>query len=277
MAWGEDEWGDDPWGLGEETDTAPPVLLEVTPAAGQPLAGSTVLSLQVYDPSGVSVVLIAAAYPSGLLEQVYDGASFLGAYVGSTIISITGGFALGLARSGGWEEPPTLRFSVADGLGNSAEYQLVYRPAPRVDSGFALDAALVGQGAFRGRGLLAPLRRDQKNDFANGSGLALIESNIRAVLETKQAEESSAGDVAWDGSLGSRLQVVPHRLNIAGLDEIYRYYVVRAVREQEPRARITRVTIRRERKTSFLDIRFVPVDASGRPLGPARNVTTNVS
>lgn len=277
MAWGEDEWGDDPWGLGEETDTAPPVLLDVSPAAGSALAGNTILMLKAYDPSEVAVLLIAAAFPSGRLEQVYDGAAYLGAYVGSSITTITGGFALGIARSGGWDEPPTLRISVADGQGNATNYELVYRPAPRVDAPFELDTALLGLSSTGGGGLLGPLRRDQKNDFAHGSGLALIESNIRAVLQTKQAEVSAAGEVAWDGTLGSRLGIVSHRSNVAGIEEIYRYYVVDAVRRQEPRARITKVAIRRVKNVSYLDVKFLPVDASGRALGPEKSVSASLS
>ncbi len=45
--------------------------------------------------------------------------------------------------------------------------------------------------AFLGVGLLRPFQRDRKNDFAKGSGAALISSRIGQILGTKSKTPQS--------------------------------------------------------------------------------------
>jgi phage baseplate assembly protein W len=125
---------------------------------------------------------------------------------------------------------------------------------------------------LQGRGILFPLRRDQKNDFATGSGVEAMKANIRLALGTHAQTNVSPGEVAWDGTIGSSLHLLTHRLGTVTLNELARHYVVRAIRVAEPRARITTVRVVRDKKTSYLDIKFVPTDGNGNAIGEADGV-----
>jgi hypothetical protein len=117
------------------------------------------------------------------------------------------------------------------------------------------------------RGLLAPLQRDQKNDFANGSGAALQAANIRQAIGTQAATDTAPGAVAWDGTLGSRVHLVVHRNGTANQDEILRHFILDAIRVAEPSARVTRVVFDRTKERTLVKVRFIPTDGNGRAIG----------
>ncbi len=117
------------------------------------------------------------------------------------------------------------------------------------------------------RGIVGPLLRDQKNDFVARSGFELMRANIAQALGSGRATEEGPGDVAWDGTLGSKVASLTHRNGNPARDEVLRVYVVDAVRAAVPAARITRVQLVRRGRASFINVRFVPTDGNGRDIG----------
>jgi hypothetical protein len=125
---------------------------------------------------------------------------------------------------------------------------------------------------LQGRGITFPLRRDQKSDFANASGVEAMKSNMLLGLGTRAQTGESPGDVAWDGSIGSTLHLLEHRLGNPALDELARHYVVSSLRTIEPRARITSVRVRRDGTRSTIHVKFLPTDGNGNLTGDSESV-----
>ncbi len=92
--------------------------------------------------------------------------------------------------------------------------------------------------AFLGCGIVTPFQRDQKNDFANASGLDLIRSCVDQVLGTNAGDDQSKGDLEWRGDFGSKLYRILHRKG-GVLDELARVYVVDALAKWEPRVQVS--------------------------------------
>lgn len=80
------------------------------------------------------------------------------------------------------------------------------------------------------RGLLIPFRRDQKNDFASGTGEALERSKVTQVLATEGATPRSAGELPWRTNFGSALHLLRHQRNDEALGELARVYCRDAIR-----------------------------------------------
>jgi phage baseplate assembly protein W len=99
---------------------------------------------------------------------------------------------------------------------------------------------------FRGFGLLRPLRRDQKADFAAGGGEQLIRSAVGQILGTIGSSEVTPGEVPWRTEFGSLLYRLRHQKNDSILQELARVYVVDALKQWEPRIVVTAVTVQRE-------------------------------
>lgn len=126
------------------------------------------------------------------------------------------------------------------------------------------------------QGLVGPLRRDQKSDFANASGFGLMKANIAQTLGTQAATENSPGDVAWDGTLGSRVHLALHRNGSPALDEAIRYYATEAVRVAEPHANITSAKVVRKGNKTTIDVRFIPTDGNGNAIGEEQGLDVPV-
>lgn len=129
-----------------------------------------------------------------------------------------------------------------------------------------------GVGAWSPRGLLTPFQRDQKTDFANGMGRALMQSQLTQVLMTRAASEdgSSYGELEWDQEAGSQLHRVRHmRLNDPGLVELFRFRVAQPIAEQlsTVRLRAVGVELDRQQRASRVRLRASPVDARGNATG----------
>lgn len=101
-----------------------------------------------------------------------------------------------------------------------------------------------------GRGVVQPLVRDEKTDYANEAGVALVLSNVRQVLGTK------VGEVRWRRQFGSRLHLLRHRPNHPSLRGVAEAFVAQALRWErrvrlrgvehvpsEPNALTLRVTV----------------------------------
>lgn len=124
-----------------------------------------------------------------------------------------------------------------------------------------------------GRGLLRPFRRDKKNDFASGSGVALVVSNVGQVLGTKADSARSSGELPWRTDFGSRMHLLRHRNNKDSLRDLCAVYAIEALAKWEPRARVTRVTVETATKgTLVARVRFNVVDARGRVLATNQEV-----
>jgi phage baseplate assembly protein W len=136
--------------------------------------------------------------------------------------------------------------------------------APDATSGSSSTAGLVapGQPTFLGRGILSPFRRDQKNDFANGTGLELVKSSIRQILLTKAASPSAGGgELPWRTDFGSLLHLIRHRRNnVFVAQEIARAYVLKALQAWETRVQVTDVKVTSTDRTMTLKIIFNVTD-----------------
>lgn len=104
-------------------DAVPPVVANVTPAAGTPLDPAQAVSFDVTDDTGLfRRILVTVRYAAtGQTEVVHDGDSFLGFYqVACTRDPITDGYHYSILRDGGWPSSPTLRVFAFDRGGNEA-------------------------------------------------------------------------------------------------------------------------------------------------------------
>jgi len=99
---------------------------------------------------------------------------------------------------------------------------------------------------FLGFGLLRPLRRDQKADFAAGGGEQLIRSAVGQILGTIGSSDATPGELPWRTEFGSLLHRLRHQKNDSVLQELGRVYVVDALKRWEPRIVATAVQIARE-------------------------------
>lgn len=145
-------------------------------------------------------------------------------------------------------------------------YTLITPPAPTPGSVPDSSTSSTGQPSFFGSGILRPFQRDQKNDFAHGTGLALIAASVAQVLGTKAGGPGYAGEVPWRTQFGSRFHLLRHRNRTETLVEVARFYAGEALGRWLPSVRVTAVeavTQPGETNTTRLRIRFDVVDTSG--------------
>jgi len=99
---------------------------------------------------------------------------------------------------------------------------------------------------FLGFGLLRPLRRDQKADFAAAGGEQLIRSAVGQILGTIGASDVTPGELPWRTDFGSLLYRLRHQKNDSVLQELARVYVVDALKRWEPRVVVTSLQVSRQ-------------------------------
>lgn len=97
-----------------------------------------------------------------------------------------------------------------------------------------------------GFGLLRPLRRDRKADFAADGDDAVVRSAVGQVLATRASSEISQGEIPWRPEFGSLLYLLRHQKNDSVLQELARVYVVDALKRWEPRVIVKTVSVTRE-------------------------------
>ena len=95
--------------------------------------------------------------------------------------------------------------------------------------------------------MLRPFVRDEKNDFANGSGAELVRASIGQVIGTRTSTAQTVGELPWRPEFGSLVHTLRHSNNNTMLQQIAKGFVVDAVRRWEPRVRITGFGINRKR------------------------------
>lgn len=95
---------------------------------------------------------------------------------------------------------------------------------------------------YLGHGLLRPFRRDEKSDFANASGAALVKSVIGQILGTRAASTAAQGEIPWRTNAGSLLYLLKHgsSVSVAG---VARIYAQDALRKYEPRIEVLDVSL----------------------------------
>jgi phage baseplate assembly protein W len=131
-------------------------------------------------------------------------------------------------------------------------------PAPAV--------APAGTLSFLGFGLLRPFRRDEKNDFANAGGRALLRARIGQILGTKADSTAGPGELPWRPEFGSRLHLLRHQNDSEVFLAFAETMILEALSRWEPSVRVTRVA-RVETSSSpkkvYLRVNYVLVDRSG--------------
>lgn len=96
-----------------------------------------------------------------------------------------------------------------------------------------------------GFGLLSPLRRDKKADFAASGGEALVRASVQQILGTVGASDFTQGELPWRTEFGSLLFLLRHQKNDVALQELAKVYVADALRRWEPRVVVTGLTAKR--------------------------------
>jgi phage baseplate assembly protein W len=142
--------------------------------------------------------------------------------------------------------------------------------APSTAQEQAASAAARGVPSFIGRGIRRPFVRDQKNDFATAEGIDLIQANIVQAIGIKGPTAKSVGEVPWRTEMGSRLHILRLQNNRESSQAFAASAAQDAVRQWEPRARVTRTTLERliDQRKILVRSKFEIVEPTGRVIAP---------
>lgn len=92
-------------------------------------------------------------------------------------------------------------------------------------------------------GLLAPLRRDQKRDFASGGSSELLRSKVIQALATEGETPQSTGELLWRTAFGSALHLLRHQRNDDVLVSLAQVYVRDVLKRWVPEVELVTVTV----------------------------------
>ncbi|MCG8420113.1 MAG: hypothetical protein MJE77_19460 [Proteobacteria bacterium] len=106
------------------------------------------------------------------------------------------------------------------------------------------------------KGLLTPLRRDRKRDFASGTGAELLASKVTQALMTEGATSRSSGELPWRTAFGAGISLLRHQRNDAVLAELARVYVRDALTRWVPEVEVVEVAATRSGAALTLRVRF---------------------
>jgi hypothetical protein len=114
-----------------------------------------------------------------------------------------------------------------------------------------------------GRGILCPFQRDGKGDFANGSGIALVKSDIGELLGIIGPSSQQPGELPWDPDRGSRIDSLRHRhLHTEMTRALAEQYTATPIRLYERRVRPGPVRVSsKDEKTLRIEVTFAPKSA----------------
>jgi phage baseplate assembly protein W len=110
---------------------------------------------------------------------------------------------------------------------------------------------------FLGSGVVLPLERDGKNDFANATGERSVASAVELILGTLGASGFTQGELPWRTDFGSLLPYLKHKPNNAALEEQARYFVMDALARWEPRIQVKSVDFEKDDSERLLNIYLV--------------------
>lgn len=102
-------------------------------------------------------------------------------------------------------------------------------------SGVGLATIPAGDRAYLGTCLLRPFRRDEKNDFANETGIRLVVAAVVQVLGTICDSGVTSGELPWRTEFGSVIELLRHRNANEILAELANIYVFESLQRWEPR------------------------------------------
>lgn len=122
---------------------------------------------------------------------------------------------------------------------------------------------------FLGHGLLAPLQRDQKNDFAHAGGVELVRSCVATVLGVQADSPFAQGELPWRPEFGARLYLLKHQKGPM-LQAMATVYVTEALQRWEPRVFVLQVSASFDSTRRILTLRLL-YDVIDRNV-PANNV-----
>lgn len=105
-------------------------------------------------------------------------------------------------------------------------------------------------------GLLTPLRRDQKRDFASGRGPELLRSKVIQALATEGETPRSTGELPWRTAFGSGLHLLRHQGNDDVLASLAQVYVRDALQRWVPEIELVAVTVMRQDAELRLEVRY---------------------
>lgn len=123
-------------------------------------------------------------------------------------------------------------------------------------------------------GLLTPLRRDQKRDFASGSGPELLRSKVIQALATEGETPRSTGELPWRTAFGSGLHLLRHQRSDEVLSELAQVYVRDALQRWVPEVELVTVMVTPADAELQLRVRY---QASGQPAAVIDVTVTLVS
>lgn len=92
-------------------DVTAPVISNISPTPGTPIARTQVITFEITDNSGLFRRILPAVLFPGLeaLEIIHDGEAFTGLYENnSTRAAIANGYIYSVLRKNGWPDAPTL-------------------------------------------------------------------------------------------------------------------------------------------------------------------------
>ena len=115
-----------------------------------------------------------------------------------------------------------------------------------------------------GTGIICPFRRDNKNDFANASGLDLLKSDIAELLGLIGPSATQPGELPWDTERGTRLLTLKHRHIHSEMVRADAAQMSSGVlRKYEPRVQVgpTNITVR-EDNVLMVSVSYYPLGYS---------------
>lgn len=111
-----------------------------------------------------------------------------------------------------------------------------------------------------GSGIMCPFQRDGKGDFANGTGMRLLKSDIAELIGIIGSSPQDPGELPWDPDRGSRIRSLRHRhLHSEMTRALAEQYTATPIRIYEPRVRMGPVRINTEvERTLRVEVSFSP-------------------
>ena len=109
-------------------------------------------------------------------------------------------------------------------------------------------------------GLLAPLRRDQKRDFASGSGADLLRAKVVQVLFTEGSTARTSGELPWRTAFGSGIHLLRHERNDEVLRELALVRVRDGLARWAPGVQVTELSVTRQDATLTIRLRYLVAD-----------------
>lgn len=108
-----------------------------------------------------------------------------------------------------------------------------------------------------GTGVLCPFQRDGKGDFVNGSGLALLKSDVKELVGIVGPTRTQPGELPWRTDIGSRVLAMRHRgMHGEMVRATAEQNIVPTVRKYEKRVTPGATSVEQQPENGALLVRF---------------------